>query len=83
MIKDDDSERDEALCGIAIAQAKAGNMADGIKTALSIEHYRQYQNDALLVIVELFIEQGDMKSALATAEKILNPSRIQNFFGCR
>ena len=75
MIKDDDSERDEVLCGIAIAQAKAGNMADGIKTALSIEHYHQYQDDALLVIVELFIEQGDMKSALTTAGKILNPSR--------
>ena len=75
MIKDDDSEREQALCGIAIAQAKAGNMADGIETALSIEHYRQYQNDALLVIVELFIEQGDLKSALTTAEKILNPSR--------
>ena len=75
MLKDDDSERGEALCDIAVAQAKAGNIAGGIETALSIEHYLQYQNDALLVIVDLFIEKGDKKSALATAEKILNPSR--------
>ena len=61
MLKDDDSERAEALCDIAVAQAKAGNMAGGIETALSIEHYLQYQNDALLVIVDLFIEKGDKK----------------------
>jgi len=79
-ISNDDSwrgtaERDEVLREIGIAQAKAGDEASGIATALSIENYFQYQNDALAEIARVYVQKGDKKSALATALKIENPSR--------
>lgn len=75
VIKVGESEVGEALCDIAVAQAKSGDVTGGIATALSIEGHIQYQNDAMVAIVDLYIGKGDKESALMTAEKIANPSR--------
>ena len=68
------SQRNDALREIAIAQAKAGNQAGGIVTALSIKNNTQYKDDALVEIANLYLEKGDNQSALTTARKISNPS---------
>ena len=70
-----DSEREEALCAIAAAQLKANDVDGAIRTAMSIEHFLQYRDDAIHKIVEHLILKRDLKTALTTAEKATNPSR--------
>ena len=70
-----DGAHERALCAVAVAQAKAGRVADAVATACSIEYYIQYKNDALLEVLNAQISRGDLKGATATAEQIPNASR--------
>ena len=70
-----DGAREEALCAIAVAEAKAGRVADAVTLARSIEHYVQYKDDALSEIANVQVSHGDLKGATATAEQIPNPSK--------
>lgn len=70
-----DGGRERALYAIAIAQLK-GNDTDGaVRTAWSIKDYVQYREDALQMILDHQIVNRDLRTALAMAEKIDNPSR--------
>ncbi len=71
--RDDDLE--EALYAIAVAQVKANDVDGAVRTALSVEHFVQYRDDALHKVVDHQIAKRDLKTALATAEKVHTPSR--------
>jgi tetratricopeptide (TPR) repeat protein len=70
-----DSPRESALYAIAVAQVKADDAEGAVRTALSVEYFIQYRDDALHKIVEHQIAKRDIKAATTTAEKIHNPSR--------
>lgn len=70
-----ESEFGQALCAIAVAQEKSKDSKGAIRTALSIERYPQYRDDAIHDIVDYRIAKRDFKAALAAAEKADNPSR--------
>lgn len=69
-----DGRREEALLAIAIAQLKANDAEGALRTALSVEYYVQYRDDALYKIVDHHLAKRDLKTALTTAEKIGRPS---------
>jgi tetratricopeptide (TPR) repeat protein len=70
-----DGEREQALCAIALAQLKAKDVEGAVRTALSIKYYRQYSDDVFEQLVEREIAEGNLKTALTTAEKFDNPSK--------
>jgi tetratricopeptide (TPR) repeat protein len=69
------SPREEALCAIAAAQERDNDREGAVRTALSIEYFLQYRDDALRKIVEHQIAKKELETALAIAEKTDNPSR--------
>jgi tetratricopeptide (TPR) repeat protein len=73
MIKD--SEGEAALYAIAVAQLNANDAEGAIRTAMSVKQLFQYRDDALHEIVDDRIARLDLKAALASAEKVDNPSR--------
>jgi hypothetical protein len=70
-----DAEREQALFAIAQTQLKANDIDGALRTALSVQYYLQYRDDALQEIVDYQIAGRDLKRALAIAEKMDNPSR--------
>jgi tetratricopeptide (TPR) repeat protein len=70
-----DASREEALCAIAVEQVKANDVGAAVRTAMSIEYFREYRDDAIHKIIDRQIAQRDLKAALTAAHKIDNPSR--------
>jgi hypothetical protein len=70
-----DAPREQALYAIAVAQLKADDVKGAIRTALSVDYFIQYRDDALREVVDHQIAKRDLKSALATARMVHNPSR--------
>ncbi len=70
-----DGRREEALCAIAVARARAGDIAGAVATEHSIKYYVQYKTDILVEIANLQIRHGELKESLATAAQIANPSK--------
>ena len=66
--------RERALYAIAVAQAKAGRVSDAVATALAIQYYPQYKNQALLEIADVQLSRGNQKGATDTADKITDSS---------
>jgi tetratricopeptide (TPR) repeat protein len=75
LIKQTDSEHEQTMYAIAIAQIKSNDIDGAVRTAMSIKFYVQYRDDSLEQIAEHQIAKGDLKSALTTAEKFDNPSK--------
>jgi tetratricopeptide (TPR) repeat protein len=70
-----DSPREQALYAIAVAQLRAGDVKGAIRTALSVDYFVQYRDDALHEVVDHQIAKRDFKSALTMAGMVHNPSR--------
>jgi hypothetical protein len=70
-----DGYREVALYGIAVAQLRANDTEGAVRTALTVEHFLQYRDDALGKVIDHHIAKGDLRAALTTTEKVRNPSR--------
>jgi hypothetical protein len=75
MITEDDCYREQALYAVAVAQLKADDAEAAVCSAMSIEHYLQFRDDAVHKIVDDRITKRDFKAGLAAAEKAPNPSK--------
>jgi tetratricopeptide (TPR) repeat protein len=75
MIPQGDSYRERALYAIAVAQLKTDDAGAAVRSAMSIDHYLQFRDDAIHKIVDHQIAKRDFKAALAAAEKAPNPSK--------
>src|SRR5262249_43991537 len=75
MITQDDCYREQAQYAVAVAQLKDDDAEAAVRTAMSIEHYLQFRDDAIHKIVDHQITMRDFKAALVTAEKADNSSR--------
>jgi tetratricopeptide (TPR) repeat protein len=69
-----DCQREQALYAIATAQLMANDTEAAVRTALSVEHFIQFRDDTLRKVVDQHIAKQELKTALTTSEKIVNPS---------
>jgi tetratricopeptide (TPR) repeat protein len=70
-----DSYREQALYAVALLQLKADDAEAAVRSAMSIQYFLQYRDDAIHKIVDHRIAKRDFKAALAAAEKAPNPSK--------
>jgi tetratricopeptide (TPR) repeat protein len=70
-----DVYREEALCGIALAQLKAKDTEGALRTAQSIKNCPGYHDDAIHKIVDYQVAKRNLPGALKTANLVGQPSR--------